>query len=87
MSTRRTSDRDPALAIAFGLALRERRLSIGSSQEKLAYDAGIHPTYVSDLERGHKLPSLTIVFALAEALEMLPQALVAEVAHRFDTGS
>ena len=38
------------------------------SQEDLAYEAGIHRTYVSLLERGAGNPSLDVIERLARAL-------------------
>ena len=43
----------------------------GCTQEnKLAEKAGITPTYTSDLERGEKVPSLTIALRVARAPDM-----------------
>ena len=60
----------------FGLALRERRTAAGLSQEAMAFDAGLHRTYVSQLERGLKSPSLAAIEALAAALDRRPYQLV-----------
>lgn len=53
----------------FGLAVRTTRREKGLSQEGLAYAAGIHRTYVSDIERGRRNPSLTTMIRIAEALD------------------
>jgi len=45
---------------------RERRLSI----EELAFGAGWHPTYVSQVERGLKSPTWAKLCALAAALDV-----------------
>lgn len=52
--------------------LRRLRVSQGSSQEALAHEAGIEPTYVSRLEREAKPenPSLDILERLAKALDV-----------------
>ncbi len=52
----------------FGQRLREVRKQKGTSQEKLAADAGVSRTYVSDIERGARNVSLTTVEGLAAAL-------------------
>lgn len=39
---------------AFGRAVRKLRLERGITQEGLAEAAGIHPRYVSDVERGRR---------------------------------
>jgi transcriptional regulator with XRE-family HTH domain len=54
----------------FGRRLRELRLARSLTQEQLAETAGITSTYTSDLERGEKVPSLTIVLRLARALDV-----------------
>lgn len=62
---------------AFGQAVRERRGELGISQEELGFRAGIHRTYVSQLERGIKSPSLKIISLLARALNIPASELVA----------
>lgn len=64
------------LTKAFGLAVRDARKRAESTQEKLAFKAGIHPTYLSQLERGVKTPSLEIVDALARALRVDAHTLI-----------
>jgi transcriptional regulator with XRE-family HTH domain len=56
----------------FGLTLREIRKARGSSQETLAFDSGYHPTYIGQLERGTKSPSLRTIVSLAAALDVAP---------------
>ena len=50
--------------------LRKLRLAKGASQETFADDAGLHRTYISDLERGARNPSITIVDKIARALDV-----------------
>jgi transcriptional regulator with XRE-family HTH domain len=50
-----------------GLNVRRAREARGWSQEHLAHEAGIHRTYVSDIERGARNPTITIVAKLARA--------------------
>ena len=61
---------------SFGNAVRKRRAQLGLSQEKLAFRCGSHRNYIGEIERGEKSPSLHIIFALAEALEMEASALM-----------
>jgi transcriptional regulator with XRE-family HTH domain len=61
---------------AFGRALRESRKRLGLSQERLAHDTGVHPTYISQIERGLKSPSLEVVAALSQALGRRPHTLI-----------
>jgi transcriptional regulator with XRE-family HTH domain len=52
----------------FGAVLRELRLAKGISQESLAHSSGYHRTYIGQLERAEKSPSLRTIFNLASAL-------------------
>ena len=45
--------------------LRHLREQKGWSQEKFAFEANIHRTYVSDIERGARNPTITVVEKLA----------------------
>lgn len=58
------------LDTAFGEAVRRRRAQLAISQEALGFRAGIHRTYVSQIERGLKSPSLRIIALLASALDI-----------------
>lgn len=51
-----------------GTNLRRLREAKGLSQEGFAFEAGIHRTYVSDIERGARNPTITVVEKLALAL-------------------
>ena len=52
----------------FGAVVRKRREANGVSQEDLAYEAGVHRTYVGMIERGQGNPSLSVISDLASAL-------------------
>jgi CheY-like chemotaxis protein len=58
------------LKALLGAAIKAERSVLGISQEELAYRAGLHRTYVSDVERGARNPSLESVEKLAEALQL-----------------
>ena len=51
-----------------GQNLRRLRLARGWSQEAFADEAGIHRTYVSDIERGVRNPTITVVAKLTLSL-------------------
>jgi transcriptional regulator with XRE-family HTH domain len=70
--------RPQAFQNAFGRALRRRRERLEVSQEKLAFTSEIHRTYISELERGLKNPSLTTIDRLAVALKTKASVLIAE---------
>jgi transcriptional regulator with XRE-family HTH domain len=52
----------------FGLRVRRLRKDRGLSQEKLAFDAGIHRTYLGSIERGERNPTLKNITRIARAL-------------------
>lgn len=51
-----------------GRNIRELRTAKGWTQEQFAFEAGIHRTYVSDIERGARNPTITLVEKLAKPL-------------------
>jgi transcriptional regulator with XRE-family HTH domain len=56
----------------FAESLREARGKAEISQEELAERAGLHRTYISQLERGLKSPTLDVIVALARGLRITP---------------
>jgi transcriptional regulator with XRE-family HTH domain len=53
-----------------GSNVRRLREAQGWSQEEYADRAGIHRTYVSDIERGRRNPTVTVVERLAGPLNV-----------------
>ena len=53
-----------------GKIIRDLRVAKRISQEALGERAGIHRTYVSQLERGMKSPTIVILQRIAKALEI-----------------
>ena len=66
---------DPRV-LAFGAAVRIRREELQLSQEALGYKAKVHRTYVSDIERGARNPTVRVIWKLANALETQPSVLL-----------
>jgi transcriptional regulator with XRE-family HTH domain len=58
--------------------LRRLRQDKGLSQEAFAHEAGIHRTYISDLERGARNPTITVVDKIAAFLNVKPGQLLDE---------
>lgn len=50
--------------------LRSLRQAKGLSQEAFADEAGLHRTYISDLERSARNPTITVVDRIAKALDV-----------------
>lgn len=48
--------------------MKRLRHAAGRSQEDFAHDADLNRTYVSDLERGARNPTIRVVDRLAKAL-------------------
>tara|TARA_A100001015_G_C14755774_1_gene619391 strand:+ start:127 stop:342 length:216 start_codon:yes stop_codon:yes gene_type:complete len=59
-----------SLLAKFGIKVRERRTSLGLSQEELAERANVHRTYVGMIERGEKNITLCNIEKFASALEV-----------------
>jgi XRE family transcriptional regulator, regulator of sulfur utilization len=51
-----------------GEAIKRRRLKDGLSQEDLAAKADLHPTFLSELENGHKDLRLSSICKVADGL-------------------
>ena len=60
----------PDVRERFGFAVKARREELGLTQEELAHRAGIHRTYLSDVERGARNLSLVNIERLAAALSL-----------------
>lgn len=54
--------------VAIGSRLREARNMVKITQEQLAEKVGIGTTYISDIERGAKFPSLSLFIKIVDAL-------------------
>jgi transcriptional regulator with XRE-family HTH domain len=69
----------PDVRERFGFAVKLRREALGLTQEDLAEKAGIHRTYLSDVERGTRNLSLVNIERLAAALAVTMSELFAAV--------
>jgi CheY-like chemotaxis protein/DNA-binding XRE family transcriptional regulator len=59
----------------FGFAIKKWRGRFGFSQEELAFRAGLHRSYLADIERGARNASLKTIEKLAVALKVSLSAL------------
>jgi transcriptional regulator with XRE-family HTH domain len=64
---------------AFGREIKKARESLRKSQQTLAFDAEVHRTYISLIERGQKSPTLAVIERLAKALNVRPSDLLRRV--------
>jgi len=51
-----------------GKRIRNYRMQLGLSQEKLAEKASCHPTYIGQIERGEKNPTIESIGKITRAL-------------------
>lgn len=63
----RTQTPEP-LSAAVGARIRQLRLELGLTLEKLAYETDQSKGHLSDVERGHSRPSLATLAKIAERL-------------------
>lgn len=49
------------------------------SQEEFAHRAGLHRTYISQLERGIKSPTLDVVYKLCDVITLRMSEFIKEV--------
>ena len=61
-----------------GLNLRKFRLERGLSQEALAFECGLHRTYISGVERGVRNPTVQVLERIAGALKVPSSRLLEE---------
>ena len=64
--------------------ISERRRQLGLSQEKLAERVGIHRTYVSQLERGLKVPTMDVFLKICGALEIRASEFIWHLEEKLD---
>ena len=67
---------DLQIAGAVGERVRSARNRAGMTQEQLAEAAGLHPTFVSNVERGYRVPTVATLVRLASALGVTAGSLV-----------
>ena len=64
------------LVRVLGRNVRDQRKRLGMSQEDLAHEAGMKRSYLSDLERGTRNPTVRALGRLAIALNISPGELL-----------
>lgn len=71
-----TSPKPPGGAAVLGRRVRERRMALGLSQERLAEGTALHWSFIGRIERGQANLTLRNIIRLAEALDVDPGDLV-----------
>jgi transcriptional regulator with XRE-family HTH domain len=67
-----------------GVQIQQLRTAKGWSQEHLAEVANLHRTYISQLERGLKSPSVRVLYQIATALSVTMSTLLKVVEESLD---
>lgn len=63
-----------------GMAVKTLRTKLGITQEALSNRTGVHPTYISDIERGARNPSWATLVKLVRGMD----STMAELGEAFD---
>ena len=66
----------PDISVKFGKNVKRIRTEKGLSQGKLAKILGVHPTYISGIERGVRNMALKNIEKLANALDVKIDELI-----------
>jgi transcriptional regulator with XRE-family HTH domain len=61
-----------------GLNVKRFRAERGLSQEELAFECGLHRSYVSGVERGVRNPTVVVLEKIAKALKVATSLLLEE---------
>ena len=65
-----------------GLNVRKYRKERKLSQEGLAFESGLHRTYISGVERGVRNPTVLVLEEIATALKIPAARLLEEISGR-----
>ncbi len=66
----------PVYTQLLGLVIAERRRAAGITQELSASRCKLHSTYISQIERGLKTPTVRTLVLIAEVLDTTPSPLL-----------
>lgn len=64
---------------AFGKVFAEFQRNAGHTQEKLAFECVVHPTYISQIERVLKSPTVRKLVLFAKTAEVSPADRIAKL--------
>lgn len=62
--------------MAFGQRVQAVRKEVGMTQEALAEATGLHPTFISNIERGYRVPTVPTLLKIAAGLGVPPGTLL-----------
>ena len=67
------------IATELGQRIRKYRKGKGLTQEELSSKCNLHPTYIGQIERGEKCPSIESVYKICKALELKTAVLFEKI--------
>ena len=70
-----------AFVRSFGVLVKQARQQAKITQEELAERSGVDRSHISDIERGINIPSLVVLFKLAQGLGVDPSRLLCRHEH------
>ncbi|URW82159.1 helix-turn-helix domain-containing protein [Alcaligenes sp. DN25] len=79
MTTSKPSKNKIPLLLAFGAVVRQRRKSLGYSQEAFGDACGIDRSYMGRIERGEHNPTLISIMKIVETLGLQPSEFFREL--------
>ena len=74
---------DKRLLEALGIEIKARRRELKASQEEIAGRCALDRPYLTLIESGRKQPTLSVLFKLAQALELTFAELASRVEDRY----
>lgn len=74
---------NPELIAALGAEVKARRTELGLTQEDLAGRMQIDRPYVTHIEGGRKQPTVSVLYALAGALDLRFEELAGRIDSRY----
>lgn len=72
------------IRVVVGRNVRRIREKAEFSQEELAFEAKLHRTYISGVERGVRNPTVTVLQKIADALGVDPREFLKPASRRQD---
>lgn len=67
------------IATELGHRIRKYRKGKGYTQEELSSKCNLHPTYIGQIERGEKNPSIESIYKICKALELKTAVLFEKI--------
>ncbi|MEK4343155.1 helix-turn-helix domain-containing protein [Brevibacillus sp. FSL L8-0710] len=67
-----------------GNAIRKHRKQRNYSQEKLALESNLDRSFLSEIERGIKKPTVHTIFAICKTLGVKPSTLIREIETEYE---